>query len=275
MIHILCRRRNSESEAQRETLNIISSIIITHLLNELGGRELLRYLRVYLLLLVLLGLGLLDLHLLDPRDVPGHLQLGYQIGLLGQVGLALQALQAHAPGGSREGLGGHHLIRPPQLNRVQVLDADRRQGLVLFLALDGLFLFEGDAQGIAVEELRQRRWGRSRYDRLLLDLQLVGRCVLALGEAPDGADGGALIADAPQVFRRLDEVVRIGAARERGRNERQYPLLVHQVGSVPLGVFAVETDYGQVGAGRVEASGRWKKWEDLICSPLTSCHLNW
>ena len=211
-----------------------------HLLPELVRRELLRNLRVQLLLLRLLHLGPLDLQLLDPRDVLGQLQLGDQVRLLRQVGLALEALQTDAARGRRERLRRHHLVRPPQLHRVEVLDADGRQRLLLLLGGVGAALARLDRRGLG----RRRR----RHRRLGVGVALLhGHGVLA----------GLLVADAAEVLRGLDEVVGVGGAGEAGRDEGQHPLLVHQV-DVFLAFLAVgaQTDDGEVGAGGIEPLAR-------------------
>lgn len=222
----------------------------THLLHEFGRCELLGDLGVHLLLFALLHFGPLDLQFLDAGDVPGELELGYEVGLLGQVGLALEALQTQTPRRRRERLRGDHLVGPAQLHRVQVLDADGRQGLLLFLG--GVGVGVGLVGGGVDGKGRRRR----SHSGVVLLLHGHDR-LLALRVAPEGRGGGALVADALQVLGGLDEVVGVGAAGEAGRDEGQHPLLVHQVGSVLLRVVGIraQTDNGQVRAGGIEPFG--------------------
>lgn len=220
-----------------------------YLLHKMRDGELLAEHRIILLLLQLLHLGPFDLQLPDARDVLRHLQLRNQIVLLRQIRVALQALQADAPRGRRKRLRRDHLVRPPQLHRVEVLDADRRQRLLLLLDGLGGHLGAGRLRydGVRDEVFEGLRQGRRRRTHTEVLLFLFGDHqggVVILGGAAHGRDGGALVADAPQVLGGLDEVVRV-AAGEAGGHERQDPLLVHQVGEVLVFVdLGAQTNYG-------------------------------
>lgn len=96
-----------------------------YLLYEIRRGELFGDFRDHFLFLLLFDFRPFDFHLLDAGDVLGDLQLGDEVGFLGDVRLALEALQAHAPGGGREGLRGEHLVGSAKLDAVQVVDADR------------------------------------------------------------------------------------------------------------------------------------------------------
>lgn len=109
--------------------------MLYYLLHEVVGRELLRDVRVELLLLATLHFGTFNFHLLDPADVLACLQLCNQVDLLVEERLvrAAQALHAHAACRRAVRLAQDTLVRAgaPQLHTVQILDGYGRERLLL------------------------------------------------------------------------------------------------------------------------------------------------
>lgn len=109
--------------------------MLYYLFHKVVGRELLRDVRVELLLLTPLHFGTFHLHLFYPADVLARLQLRNQVDLLVEERFicAAQTLHAHAARGRPVGLAQHTLVGAgtPQLDAVQILNRYGREGLLL------------------------------------------------------------------------------------------------------------------------------------------------
>lgn len=194
----------------------------THLFHKIISSELLSELRIHLLIDHILHLSALNLHLLNPGDILGHLQLSDQIRLLSLERFRSgQALHTNTPNGSRKRLRSDHLIGPAKPHTIQIPDTDRRQRLMPFFDL-----------------LRRRRRGRRRWKSgrpfagtPLHRLRHHHVVIFNIRRLFRRSRRRATIPDAPQVLRRLYQPIRVSGLRETRRHERQHQLLVDQMRS--------------------------------------------